>query len=330
MNIESEIANVFENNSYNDLFKVRWLYLYVCRLFSYDTRFIYAENNLKEEIYDKKIDIKNIEDFEIVCYTIGRVLVDILNSYGYKCELVRESKAHFSHIYVIVKCKDYTLKLDPTKRHDLTRVKINSNTLDFELLNESTKFEDELKEMDKIITNNYNDIDKNIYYDNEKIEELVQLVDNDAKERNLLDSEFFYEKIEYLYSLINTRTDLKRCDDMDFYYSYLIKKFKLNEKTEMINGKAVTTRINRIKPAIFFKNDDKSMKDFISLTIVEYEGIPPVFYLIKKEGECFKAREIYREEAIELLKQYRNPVCQFIFESAALRLETNNLGKIIN
>ena len=46
MNIESQIANIFENNNYNDLFKVRWLYLYVCKLFSYDMRFIYAENNL--------------------------------------------------------------------------------------------------------------------------------------------------------------------------------------------------------------------------------------------------------------------------------------------
>ena len=329
MNIESQISNIFENNSYDDLYKIRWLYLYVCKLFSYDIRFVYAKDDLKQEIYDKTVDIKKIEDFEIVCYTIARVLVDILNSYGYKCELVRESKAHFSHVYVIVKCKDYTLKLDPTKRHDLTRVKINSNTLDFVLLNENNKFNDELKETDHIITNDYKDIDKNIYYDNEKIEELVRVIDNDSKERGLLDSEFFYEKIAYLYSLINTRNDLKRCDDMDFYYSYLIKKFKLNEKTEIIDGKVITKRINRVKPAIFFKNDDKSMKEFISLTIIEYEDISPIFYLLKKEGECFKAREIYRDEAIELLKQYRNPVCQFIFESAALRLSNSNNSKII-
>ena len=329
MEIESQIANVFENNNYNDLFKVRWLYLFVCKLFSYDMRFIYADNNLKEEIYNKKIDVNNIEDFEIVCYTIARILVDILSSYGYKCEIVREHDVEFSHVYVIVRCKEYTLKLDPTKRHDLTRVKINSNTLDFVLLNENSKFIDELKETDKFITNNYKDVDKSIYYDNETIEKLVKVVEESAKNRNLLDSELFYEKIEYLYSLINTRNDLKRCDDMDYYYSYLIKKFKLNEKTEIVDGEVITKKIPRVKPAIFFKNDEKDMRDFISLTIIEYEDIPPIFYLLKKEGENFKAREIYREEAIELLKQYRNPVCQFIFESAALRLPTDNLGKII-
>jgi len=329
MDIESQIANIFENNNYNDLFKVRWLYLYVCKLFSYDMRFIFAKDELKKEIYDKKIDIKNIEDFEIVCYTIARVLVDILSTYGYNCEIVRECDTKFSHVYVVVKCKDYTLKLDPTKRHDLTRVKINSNTLDFKLLNDNPKFNDELKEIDSLITNNYKDIDKNVFYDNLTIKKLVEFVEDDAKKRNLLDSEFFFEKIEYLYCLINTRNDLKRCDDIDYYYSYLIKKFKLNEKTEIIDGKEVITKINRVKPGIFFKSDDDNMRDFISLTIIEYENFPPIFYLLKKERENFKAREIYREEAIELLKQYRNPVCQFIFEAAALRLPDNNLGKVI-
>ena len=329
MNIESQIANIFENNNYNDLFKVRWLYLFVCELFSYDMRFIYAPDNLKEEIYDKKIDIKNIEDFEIICYTIARVLIDVLSSYGYECEIVREYDKRFSHVYVIVKCKDYTLKLDPTNRHDLTRVKINSNTLDFKLLNDNPKFTEELKEADTIITNNYKDIDKTVFYDNQTIEKLVQIVEDSAKKRNISECELFYEKIEYLFSLINTRTDLKRCDDMDYYYSYLIKKFKLNEITKIVNGKIVKTKVGRVKPAVFFKRDDENMRDFISITIIEYKKTFPIFYLIKKEGENFKAREIFREEAIELLKEYRNPACQFIFESAALRLSSKNQGKII-
>lgn len=298
-------------------------------MFSYDIRFIYAKDNLKEEIYDKKIDIKNIEDYEVVCYTIGRLLVDILSTYGYECELVREYDVRFSHVYVIVKCKDYTLKLDPTKRHDLTRVKINSNTLDFTLLNENSKYVNELNETDNIINNSYKNIDKNVFYDNETIIKLVQVIENSAKVRNITDYELFYEKIEYLFCLINTRSDLKRLDDIDYYFSYLIKKFKLNEKTEIINGEPVTTKVVRIKPAIFFNTSDKSMKDIINISIIEYEnGSPLMFYLLKKDGENFKAREIFKEEAIELLKQYNNPMCQFIFETAALKLETINKKKI--
>lgn len=329
MNFESQIDNILCNSNLNDLFKIRWIYLYVCKIFSYDIRFIYAKDNLKEEIYNKKIDIKNIEDYELVCYTIARLLTDILSKYGYECELVKEYDVRFSHVYVIVKCKDYTLKLDPTKRHDLTRVKINSNTLDFTLLNENSKFVDELNETDNNINNNYNGIDKNVFYDNETITKLVQVVENSAKKRNITDFELFYEKIEYIFSLINTRSDLKRFDDIDYYFSYLIKKFKLNEKTEIINGEQIIKKTARIKPAIFFNTNDKSMKDIINISIIEYEnGLPLMFYLLKKDGENFKAREIFKEEAIELLKQYNNPVCQFIFETAALKLETINKGTL--
>lgn len=69
---------------------------------------------------------------------------------------------------------------------------------------------------------------------------------------------------------------------MDYYFSYLIKKFKLNQKTEIINGQTITTKINRVKPAVFFNTNDKNMKDIISITIIEYENMPPLFYFVKK------------------------------------------------
>ena len=332
MDLESQIANTFENRTYSDLFKIRWLYLYICELFSYDTRFIYADEKLKDEIYDKKIDIKNVEDFEIVCYTLSRILTDVLSSYGYECEIVRESvkENKFKHAYVVVKCDDYTLKLDPTKRHDLTRAKINSNTLDFTLLNDNSNFIEELKEADGIITNNYAHVDKEVLYDSEGIANIVKLADESVKLRNLSEAEDFYARIDYLFYLINSRYDLKRYDDVDYYFSYLIKKFKLNEKTEISNGKAVTTPIYRVKPGVFFNNDDKSMKDIINLTIIQYDkSVPPMMYLLKKEGENYKAREIFRDEAIELLKQYRNSTCQFTFESAAMNLQKEKKGKIV-
>lgn len=331
MNLKSEVSNVFENNSYTDLFKIRWLYLYICKLFSYDTRFMYADEDLKEKIYNKKIDIENVENFEIVCYSICRILIDALSLYSYECEIIKEHSNEFSHVYVLVKYKDHVLKLDPTKRHDLTRVKINSNTLDFVLLNDDLNFNDELKEVDEIITDNYKDIDKTVFYDNKTIEKLVETVEKGARERKITEGEFFYEKVEYLFSLINTRTDLKRYDDMDYYFSYLIKKFKLNDEKEkvIIGGKVVEKNIFRIKPAIFFNKDDKNMKDIINIAMIKYKNMPTMFYLLKKEGERFVSREIFKDEAIEILKQYKNPMCQYMFECAAFDLSNETKGKII-
>ena len=71
---------------------------------------------------------------------------------------------------------------------------------------------------DSDITNNYKYIDKDIFYDNEKISELFEVVEMSAFDRNISEWEVFYEKIECLFSLINSRTDLKRYDDNDYYY----------------------------------------------------------------------------------------------------------------
>lgn len=73
---------------------------------------------------------------------------------------------------------------------------------------------------DSDITNNYKYIDKDIFYDNEKISELFEVVEMSACDRNIPELEVFYEKIEYLFSLINSGTDLKRYERYDKYYYY--------------------------------------------------------------------------------------------------------------
>ena len=331
MDLESQITSNLGSKGYDDFTTIRWIYLYVCRMFSYDTRFPYAKQDLKEKIYNKKIDLKNAEDFEVVCYTIARVLVDILTLYGFESQIIRESKGQFTHAYVIVKHKNYVIKLDPTARHDITRVKMNSTTLDFTSLTDEDYFLDELLEADKEITSNYKDIDFSEFYNNKSIIKLVNVIEESAKKRNLSDCELFFEKIEYLFSLINRRTDFKRYDDIDYYFAYLIKKFKVNEKTSIINGKKAIQKINYVKPSVFFNINDKSMKDVINITFIDYENMPPVFYLLRKEGETFKAREIFKDEAMELLSKYESPAyqCQYIFQEAAKKLATGKEKGII-
>lgn len=57
---------------------------------------------MKEDIYNKKINITNIEDFEFVCYTISRILVYALAAFGYKGEIKKDTNKDLSHVYVVV------------------------------------------------------------------------------------------------------------------------------------------------------------------------------------------------------------------------------------
>lgn len=326
MDMLEEIFNALDGKGYDDFTKIRWIYLYVCEKFSYDTRYIYAPQSMKEDIYNTKIDITNVEDFEVVCYTLARILVDVLSMFGYKCEIKRETNSTLTHAYVIVYHKDYTLKLDPTKRHDVTRVKMNSTTKDFESLEDNDLFSDELLEADKKIASSFDGLYISKKFIKNKITKILEEINICAKEQNLSKEEIFFKKIEALYEMINSRTDLKRYDDIDFYYSYLLSAFKINYE-EVEEGKYI--KHNYVKPAILFNVNDKSMKDIINISYIQYNDLPPIFYLLRKEKNSFKIREIFKEEALELLSQYENPFCQYMLEQAAKQLPTSKKGNII-
>ncbi len=69
------------------------------------------------------------------------------------------------------------------------------------------------------------------------------------------------------------------------------------------------------------------MRDIINITLVEYEELPPVFFLMMKEKENYKMKEIDKEETIELLKNYNCPLLQYYFEQKAAKMPNNKITK---
>ena len=237
----------------------------------------------------------NVQDYEIVCYTCAHVLVDLLGLFGINAEIVRESNYEFQHAYVVVKHKGKVLKLDPTHKHDITRVKMHSPTLDFQTLIDDSIFYDQLIYADKNINDKIKDkVDFEVFYNSETINQLIDVLNDSAKKRGLSDGEQFFEKLDAIEGLINTRTDFPRYDDIDYYLGYLINKFGLNN-----NGVAV-------RPAVFFKKDNPDMKEIINLAIVEYKGYDPVFYIVEKVDKNYKMRKIDINEMREKLNEYDN------------------------
>lgn len=295
MNSKDDVLSFLENSDFDDFTKIRYIYLYVCNMFSYDVRFYFANTDLKEKIYEKKVDIMNVEDYEIACYTCAHVLVDLLALYGIDAEIVRETNYKFQHAYVVVRHKGKILKLDPTFKHDITRVKMQSPTLDFQTLIDDPIFCDQLEEADKqIFDKEQNKKDHYVLYNSKTLNELIKVINENAKERGISVTDLFFEKIYAIEGLINTRTDFSRYDDIDYYLAYLIKKFGLNE------GQV------RVKPAVFFKNDDPEMKNIINLIMIEYDGIKPMFYIVEKIHDNYKMRKIDIKEMREKLDEYNN------------------------
>lgn len=323
MDLQAIIYNSLKDKDYDNFTKIRWIYLYFCQLFSYDMRYIYARPSMKEELYFKKVSLDKVEDFEIICYTLALLLKEALNLFGFESEIVKETDKLISHVYVVVSCDNYLIKLDPTKRHDVTRVKMNINTKDFSLESADPSFNDKLNNSDKLLEKEF---DLQSGHIKEKVNKRLDEINMLSVEQGLSKPEIFFKNLEAMYEMINEAKNLKRYDDVDFYYSYLMKAFEINPY-KIVNGvKTKTIEHYYVRPVVLFNRNDKTMKDIINITYVKYDDLPPAFYLLRKEGEVYRVREIFRDEALELLNQYETPICQYLLEEAARELLTNGIN----
>ena len=148
MNLLEELDCELKNKHYNEFEKVRYIYLKLCKLFSFDNRFYYTymfmDNALHQNIINRNIDVCNVQDFLVVCHSFSKeVLFKIIN------ELTSANvKLHTSqHSYLVYEEKPGLIwKLDATFG-DFSRVKLNLNTTGF--LDIHNEFCDRLKEVDE-------------------------------------------------------------------------------------------------------------------------------------------------------------------------------------
>ena len=269
-------------------------------MFSYDIRFSYARDDIKQSIYERKIDLENVQQFEIVCYTYARVLVDLLSLFNIHAEIVLEDGSLFRHAYVMVYHQGKVLKLDPTKKHDTTRVKLHSPTLDFQTMIDDPIFSDQLAEADQeILAKTNNNVDLTVFYDSEHISKLIDVINESARKRDISAVDLFFDKIYAVQCLINTRSDLTRYDDIDYYLSYLLKKFNVG---------------NYVKPMILFKNIDQEYTDIINIVVIDYPFLAPIFYVVKKVNENYKMRQINLDKVREIMNEYSNCAYDYFFK----------------
>lgn len=308
MNIINEIEKYFnEHKNFDNFTKVRYIYLFICKTFSYDTKFYMKFDSLKHKIYDIKFDIENVQEFEGVCNSISTALSDTLKHFGFDSEIIREHDGDFSHASVNVQFENngsiFKLNLDPTKQNDLARVKLNSPTKGFNDISNNDDYVDCLAYSDKLIVESLPKIDLDEHYTTIMIKELNDLIKEIALKRNLTDEELFYEKLDYLKCLINIRKDLPRTDDMGYYYSYLIRNLEINLENQEAN----------LKTAFFYNPDN--FDDIIWITMVYYNKKPLGTMLLNRTNDGYLLSDISKNDALLLLQKYVNYECQYYFET---------------
>ena len=145
--LSSEISNMHLTNDE----KIRYIYLRLCQLFSFDARWNYAwaieDYKTHFEVKNKTFDITNIDDFKVICHTcIDYILIPLIeNIVGVKADSVEKR----GHTFATIKFDGTKYILDPTGGHDFCYVKMNVKTNLFRPDKVYYDYEDVLNEIDK-------------------------------------------------------------------------------------------------------------------------------------------------------------------------------------
>ena len=134
--------------------KARYLYIRSCELFSYDLRYriflnIYPRSKVTKEIVLKEIDLRNVDDFRVVCTSYSRFVFKKLLE---ELLAIKVKVTGYSHKYNKFKIGFNRYVADATWNCDLERVKFGKTTKCYYSLNITRDLNDKkIEDIDKKI-----------------------------------------------------------------------------------------------------------------------------------------------------------------------------------
>ncbi len=159
MNILEKLAKELqERKNFTLEQKKRYLYLRVCQLFSYDTRWHFCKYDLigkkaavlKDEILNNKIDLENVSKFNIICKNYSEDIFSVILNELLNCEARIECGDGERHYWIEFEENNQTIKADATLG-DLTRAKFGFATYGYKPIKKDKFYKERLKNIDKEI-----------------------------------------------------------------------------------------------------------------------------------------------------------------------------------
>lgn len=210
--------------------KARYLYIRSCELFSYDARYqcdlfwtIYGEEVVEKEIINKKIDLRNVTDFLVVCTSysssvINGLLGELLNV------LVKIHTGNLSgHQKVSFEIGKNEYYADATSGKDIAGIKIGLETKGY-------------YSYDKTQLLNLKEIDRKIGYNNKKRlfnsilrrricnleEEFIEITGQDCEKDK---TNYFLYQMQIIKEFFDKANIFKEYIDAFFCIEYLLEHF---------------------------------------------------------------------------------------------------------
>ena len=286
MNVIDLLDSELKNKNWTLEEKQRYVYLRSCQIFSFDPRYQlcrYLPNNYQtqQEIRNKTIDLTNVTDFNVVCTSYSKYVINVL------LEELLNIKSTFEgndHNYITSLVNEKNFKIDGTVT-DIFRIKLNMSTNGYQLLPRNVYYNEELMNIDKKI--NYIESEYGEHHIKNKRNEIFNSL-SDFKS-NLDFFNFILTEIKKLYQSYHLSHNFS---DAKFCIAYLILHIFNSYDQESI------------KDVTLFLDNDKQNWDFVKLYAIDLED-EMLYWCLEKQDKNFTFHEISRNEAKHYVKNMK-------------------------
>lgn len=286
MNVIELLANELKNKDWTLEEKQRYIFLRTCQIFSFDPKYnscIYLPDckNLQQEIRNKKIDLTNVTDFNVVCTSYSTQVINVLLE-----ELlnIKSSLQGKDHHYIISSINEKNFRVDGTL-NDIYRVKMNMDTTGYFLLPKNDCYKEELIRIDKKI-GYVKDTYGNEFIKKKK-NEILNLIKDIRSNRDFF--EFMMNLINDIYKMYNVSGNYS---DAKFCIDYLILHLFNYYDQEYI------------KDVALFLNNDSTEWDYVKIYAFDLEG-DMLYWGLEKENNMYSLHEITRSQARYYAKEMK-------------------------
>lgn len=109
----------------------RYIYVRTGEIFNYDASWVFSSNEEKEILKNKNIDIENVTDFDIVCFSWARIYKELLHKFNIPAKVIyidkTEKKDGHAYVNVFIDGKTYIADLTASNI-DISNIKFGMDT----------------------------------------------------------------------------------------------------------------------------------------------------------------------------------------------------------
>lgn len=338
-NVDIRKLESLENDNL-DIGVVRYAIKEISKKFYRDYTFFFDKENLKDrkDIYDKKFDLNNVKNFNIVCKSYCDIIQEALKKqYDIDCELISPFDDYFKHVDLLIKTKNgKQYIIDPLS--DLIEMQVGMRTNNFasktyydnmykDIIEKVDFLDDkELEKIDNIIgyKNNGVYLDDFLEIVRKKLENIEELVTNNKKVYKDLIGEEPEEdkyknidevdlKLKFIGKYLNNRKYLNGTVDLLMFLNIVISKTLSEEEEKQIEIKS-----------FFVDNKDLRNRDLKKLLensedrkrgiVINYKNRNYIFSLNSNSLEFDDNRwnEIIKENKIFIKPNYNIKLMSFL------------------